>query len=721
LSLPTDINKQKELIELGLKRYSRSKRYFRPWHKRWVRYYKIWRALLDAVDEIQDADEPNSFIPYVFGMLEDIVSRVTEPLFRLTPPCKPKPKRNKHIRAAENFDTIARQFFSGSRYQIEYIGSTKEETITGNAWEKDVWAQEYEKGKRWQRVQKQSVLGTIQTLAGKVIPSAAPVTSVGFEEVEAEYPSKVGYTTEFPSVFYTHPEPRVKNVRDLHWIVEEEPSVAIEDLEKRFELDPETGEKRPMYDLTEVMKDAQAKATNEPQRARIQPIAPADTGDDFGRVALEVVSGDIEDQGQVAIEDDMDRLHILHVWEKNRVWTIANGKYLLRVKDFPFHVPRLPFRLRVYTIDPQFLYGMGAVEPIEDMQYELNDIHNLSMANWIRIINKMLAVQADKLVSVDDLEPRAGGRIRFKGNTNVHQAIAAIDHADVSPSMLTMESNSKGIMERALSIADLAPGVQGTKQTHDTATGLIEIQRNVAVRMSTIRRVHMANFQDQMWMMEKMFSQFQFQPVPFRQYGHDGQTVMVELSNSDIDTQGDGFDFVFDHDPSFGDDQVQRRQFMAFLELAYKYEEWRRNAGDPSDEKVNVPEIMRKLSLSFGWSETSQIMKPANLTMDPGREFEIMVGGGKAEVRSGEDLIGHLIQHLIQRQSPVFTQGLQTGKIPPEVADVLDEHIQETMNTIQEVLQDPQAVAQARIQDTLATGRPSGEDQQAPSPANAQV
>ncbi len=221
-------------------------------------------------------------------------------------------------------------------------------------------------------------------------------------------------------------------------------------------------------------------------------------------------------------------------------------------------------------------------------------------------------------------------------------------------------------------------------------------------------------------MMEKLFSQFQFDPVPFREYGPDGQTTMVELSNADIDTDGEGFDFTFDHDPSFGDDQVQRRQFLAYLEAAYRYEEWRRTSGDPTTPRADIAEIFRKLSLSFGWSETGQVLKRPDGVVLPGEEFNIMLAGGDVDPNPNEDLILHLIEHLIQRQSPLLQQGLESGKIKPEVVEVLDEHIQETMNVIQRIVQDPQAAAQAKIQAGLmVNGGEQRAEQQGAGAGNA--
>ena len=44
-----DQNKQAALVDLAKKRYMSSAEYCRPWHERWVRFYKIYRSIVDAV------------------------------------------------------------------------------------------------------------------------------------------------------------------------------------------------------------------------------------------------------------------------------------------------------------------------------------------------------------------------------------------------------------------------------------------------------------------------------------------------------------------------------------------------------------------------------------------------------------------------------------------------------------------------------------------------
>jgi hypothetical protein len=394
---------------------------------------------------------------------------------------------------------------------------------------------------------------------------------------------------------------------------------------------------------------------------------------------------------------DIDSVWIVEVWEKNRMWTVANGTFLIRKADNPTHKPRIPFRLRRYSLDPEGLYGIGCLEPVEDMLYEVNDIHNLSMASWIRIVNRMMAVHIDAVPFPDDFKPRAGGKIRVRANHDVRQAIMAIEQSDPSQSMLAMESNNKGLIEWASGVQDFSPGTAGTKQDHKTLGGLMEIQANMAHRVSTIIRHDLLVYQEQMEAMEAYFSQFQFDKVPIRTYAEDGATGTVEMNMDDIYTDGRGFDFLIDVDPSYGDDSVQRNQNMVLFDLALKYETWRAQFGGADAAKLKVSEIFRMLLMNFGHSDTSGILVRPDGAMEPAKEFDMMLQGLDVQPQPGENLISHLIEHILQRQSPKLQEGLASGKIKPEVVQLLDRHIQITMMAIKAIMSNPQAAAQQKL------------------------
>lgn len=706
--LPESENERLELVNLVKRRYRMSSSFFKGKFEIWTRCYKIYRALADYKD---DSDEPNLFIPYAFGIVEDIVARMTEPIFQKLP-IRPRPKRRWHEKQAKSFYNMCRSYFSSRRYQAEKTESVREKIITGNAWEIDEYANEYVKGRKWKMGVASQMINGFHSIVGKFIDLPSKVKYDRLAEVPHLYPKRVGYQTRFPSVFRCLPEPRIKRVEDMHWFVYEEEEVALDDLKKQMYKHPETKQMLPVYDLTELET---AIGAHEPGGIKPQFDERNTYADQIG----DILAGRSGEHSGTK-EQDMDKVHLLHCYEPTRIITIAQGRYVIRVIKDPFHYPRIPARLDIYTPDKENLYGLGALEPVEDLFYELNDIHRLSMRSWIRIIQGMLLYHEDAIPHMDDFKPGAGNKIRVSREVapNIAQAIMEVQQGDPTSSMITQESNIKGLLERIISLADLSPGVEGTKQYHKTATGLLEIQTALAKRFAMMRRTQMGNYQDQMAFMYSLYDQFMFDKLPFTEYRDDSQTSTVDYTRDNIYTDGEGFDYMVEEDPSFGDNVVQRNQLMILLELAMKYETFRVNSKDPTMLKLDVAEFMRRVIEAFGWTYPGNVLKPPEGTLTPEAELEMIMAGISVRPNPKENLSNHLVDHLLQKISPRMVEGFQKGAISPEVMAALDAHIDETLMLLTQLLANPMAAAQAKMkgmfEDAAVTGGPS--EGMAPAP-----
>ncbi len=678
-----DPAKHDELVRLARNRRMQSLDFFGPYHEKFVRMQKIYSNI---TDKVQDVDEPNAGIAYAYGIVEDLVSKITEPIIQMRPPCRVQAKRADQERAAENFATITSNYFRTSRYQIEYTESTRELIIVGNTWERDNWSNDWVRGKKWARVQK-----PVTDDDGNVVldDGGDEILHDSLEEVEADYPERVGYHTTFPAIFDILPEPGPACDRDLRWLIEQVVSEAIEELQTRKYADPNTGELTNVFDFSLMFEEI-----GDHVPGQIQPIKPEDhnsTGDEYRRA----IAGQLPEETGLEM-GDIDKVHLDWVWEKNRFWVVANGAYVVAYQENVFQVPRIPYRLKIYTPLKGFLYGTGAIEPVESNFYELNDIHKLAMRNWVRIVNKMVAYNENAVPFVDDFKPRAGGKIRVRTSTSVRNEIVSLDQQDVTGTMLLQQDSTKGNLERAIAVADFAPGKEGTKQTHKTLGGLMEIARSMGQRITTIRRMVLAAYQDQMWFMEKLYSQFQFDKVPYQVHGPDGATSMTELNMWDIYTEGVGFDFVIEYDPSFGDDALLRNQMMVLLDQCVTYEQARIQLGHTDAAKANLEDVMRRIFKAFGWIDTSKILERPNGQIDADQEFELMIQGIPQEPKEGENLASHLIDHTIQINSPKYMKGVASGDITERSHLLMKAHLEATKRKLFEIAVDPKKAADAR-------------------------
>ena len=662
-----------DIVKITNQRLRSSGDYYKDRLDTAIRCYKIYRAIKDEVD---DDDETNTGACYAFGIIEDTVAAVSESILNSRVPTPARARKAGHEKKAENFNAMAQAYFSTGQYQEEYTGSVRERVIAGWNWEIDCWAWRYRKGKRWAKVPREDETGQTYTAT---------------EEIEQDVPIQVGYYTRFPSIFSIRPQPRVSTVEKMKWVLEIEERVAVEDLREQFCIDPASGERKPFFNLDEIDRDFPAGGSS---------ITPTDVDDysqsheDQLREINDGTSGKSDDD----FKDDMGQVTLVWVRETDRIWCIANGKYVVAYVEDLFHRPGLKVRLKKCTGVKDSLSGLGMIEPVEDLFYELDDIHILSMRNWMRIINKLVAYNPES-VNVEDFKPRAGGKIRVspKLGRSVSSEMHAFDHTDVTPSMLGQESNVKGLLERALGRPDYSPGYGGTKQFHETLGGIQKISAASDKRTAAIRRQELAGFQKQMYAMEGMYLQFQMEKMPFATYGPDGSTALLELDLWDIDTEGAGFDFVIEYDPAFGDDALARNQLMVLGEQAIKYNEAIMAQFPPGSKPlIQIDEIARRTLRVSGFNDTSRILVRPDGVLDPEAELRLMMQGKPVMVNPKENMVEHYAMHAENLQSPMLREAVEKGAAPPDLLLRIKSHIEATAMAIKAALMDPSGIIRER-------------------------
>lgn len=721
-AIPTDKAQRARIVQRVQLRMFRSANWSTAQRAEWVRYYKIWRKIQDMV---MDPDEPNIFLGYAFGIVESIVAKTTEPILKMRPPCNVLPLRLGDGQAAENFKNIARNLYSKPNFQEPFYRSKKEMGICGTRFEIDEWQNVQRKGKMWGKVQKMVSKPLLDMKGQPVMRNGKPVMTPPLPtmvdaEVERSIPVHYGFHTRYPSIFDIYPEPDRKTIgtgqpTDVSWLIEDMGERSLAEMCREMYVDPHDGVTKPVYDFTELLHDAGRRAQE--RYAKIMK-GESDLGDDFGPLIVPIRDWNYAtDYGNIdktsvypsertvdrASSEDQDKVWVVRMMMDNELVTVCQGRYLIQRKLDPLHVPGIPARSECYTIDPEFLYGQGIIKPIADEIMELNDIHNLSMASWIRIIDKMVAIDESKIVSLEDFKPRAGGKIRVKGD--VRSAIAAVDQMDPTPSMLNQESNARGLIEFISGHMDGSPGTRGTKQDHKTKGGLELLQFNLNTRFVTMQRQALINEARRMMSMSRFFDQFAFEKQPFRVYKDDGSTALAEFNKDDVFTEGRGFEFAIEIDPNFGDSQVQRQEDLFLMDRAYEYEKMRRELRDPRMRQLNVDKLMEKVLRDFGHVDMTRLFTAPDNSMSPDDELQIIMQGGIAECRG--DLMHHIESHILQRGAPNLIKAVEAGKAAPDTIKKLELLIAQAMARLQTFAADPQLAVEKRKSQALgAAGGP---------------
>lgn len=690
-----------KLAEKIRKHTHASAQFYKDEKEEWEEYEKIYQNIQDETDD----EEPNMLVPLAFGIVEDAVARNATPFLQKLP-IQVKPKEADHVPKAKKFFNACRDYFGSSKCRVQKIESSREKVITGNNFEFDHWYNEWVEGKIWKTEKVESKFEKYLPTLNKMVNGDTEHDEI--KEVPHRYPERVGYATTSPSVHHVYCQPGILKLKDSKWLQEEEVEVAIEDLKKAVYTNAQTGETIPVYDLTQMLKDS-----GDPEKIRPVKSAEVTSSPDIEKT----VSG----QDSETVDSDVPAVHLIHEHTHNGITTLAQGRWIIRGIDELYHKPGIKARHNVYTQNKNKLMGTGAIKPVKEMIYEKSDIHNMAIANWFRLIHQMTMYDERAFPYEDDFKPRAGGRVRVDlsravGINTVRDAFAVADQKDVTNSMLAMESNSSGIIERNLAISDLSPGVQGTKQFHKTASGLLEIQKNLAQRFTIMAVLDLAALQEQMETMYWMFEQFMWDKMSFSTWNESGVFQAEDYVREDFDTGGKGFIFIQSEDPSFGDKAIERNQEMILMEIAMKYEQYRRTVRDPEMKKLVIDELMKTLLESFGRQDTSKLLVVDAGVVSAEDEFTAILQGADIQPNPKENMIGHVLDHVIKRNSPDFVQGVASGQIPPEIPMKLNKHIQDTLAMIQTIVSDPDTAAQALNSEQALQGTPDLEALGAMSP-----
>lgn len=304
--------------------------------------------------------------------------------------------------------------------------------------------------------------------------------------------------------------------------------------------------------------------------------------------------------------EDMERgknlVEIIEYWEDDRVVTVANREVVIRDEPNPYRHGKKPFvRLVDQSIQHEFL-GMGELEPIETLQYELNDRRNQRMDNVTLVLNRMWKVKNGANVDEDELVSDAGGVV----HTDDMNGIEPLQMPDVTASSYQEETLIKADIQQTTGVSDFTRGVGSDALANDTATGISLIQEagNSRFRLK-IRNLESA-IEKIGRMMVSLNEQFVEEEKVIRILGDEGfewKTIRPE------DLKGN-FDVVVQSGSTLpSNEAVERKQTMEMFQLF---------AGDP---EVNQVELKRRVLETFGVKNIDKLLVPADQGIPQGNQL----------------------------------------------------------------------------------------------------
>ncbi len=198
----------------------------------------------------------------------------------------------------------------------------------------------------------------------------------------------------------------------------------------------------------------------------------------------------LEAAGVPGSADQSNKGKLHEIWEyhdRDRVVVVLDKKLVVANDVSPFFHRDLPFQIFRPTPQEHEFVGIGEIEPIAHLQYEINTLRSQRRDNATLVLQKAF-LYADGFVDPDDLIIKPGGGIPIKG-TDLRSVIQPLEFPDIPQSSYRESEEIQQDFERTTGVNDALAGggaAQGSSGA-DTATGIQLVQQaaNVRIRLKT--------------------------------------------------------------------------------------------------------------------------------------------------------------------------------------------------------------------------------------------
>lgn len=316
---------------------------------------------------------------------------------------------------------------------------------------------------------------------------------------------------ELVDLFDFFPDPNATNMSNARYAIH------------RTERDLESLKNNPNYDIPAGLVSSVSEDTYKVQRDAILGLTkPADKNSKKVEI--------LEYWGEYDLGNGVEQC----------LMVVANKQYIIRAEPSPYDHKQIPFIRMVDVEDPFSFWGIGEVEQLQSLQYELNDVRNQRMDNVTLILNRMWKVNKNADVDEQDLISQAGQVVHVGEMTGLEPIVTP----DVTQSAYNEESLIKSDMQFVSGVNDVTmggtqgkgPGQAGV--TNDTATGIMLLQEAGNARF----KYKLDNIEDSLRDFGKQLlalnQQFMDSARQLRIVG-DGKAKYIEIQPADISGQYD--------------------------------------------------------------------------------------------------------------------------------------------------------------------------------------
>lgn len=388
---------------------------------KWLTWYKMYRSYVDN----KITDRANLFIPYVYSIVETVTPRLIASIFASKPYIGILPVKAEMVENAKAMENLI-DYQLNQKVGIISVTTSwiKEALIFGTSILKTGW--EYEEDEVITEEPLVQIMGIpIGTRQVKRIEAVKDDPLVQHIDLWDFYVDPAGIDIDSAD-YCIH-----KVYRDISYLKEME----------------KLGVYRNIEEVTKAVSE-QAYATG--MNTRLSAI------------------------GMQSIDKPTDKIELLEYWTDDRVVVVANRAVVIRNDENPYYHRKKPFVRLVDNLVPHEFYGIGEIEPIEYLQYELNSIRNQRMDNINLIINRMWKVLRGADIDPKQLRSRAGGIIEVDDMEDIQ----ALEMENVSASSYQEDEIIRRDMDNATGVNNYARGENTDRRETATTASILSQNAN---------------------------------------------------------------------------------------------------------------------------------------------------------------------------------------------------------------------------------------------------
>ena len=306
--------------------------------------------------------------------------------------------------------------------------------------------------------------------------------------------------------------------------------------------------------------------------------------------------------------EDNDIVDLLEFWTDERCITVANQSTLIRNEHNPYWDGQKPYVKMILVPVQNEFYGIGAIEPMQFLQHELNDKRNQRLDNVNMSMNRMWMWNTSYHLpnGTASLISRPHGIIPVEGmvGDDVRRALRPLDIPDVTQSSYVEEDVIKRDIQNATGVNDFFAGRSAPdSRLNKTATGISLTLAQAQARFKYSIDLISESFQK---IVEKIFARDkQFLPDDYviRLFGEAGR-VFKEVG---IDNLYGSFDFTINVGNSLIPKQIEQDQLLQLINIL-------------APQGFDVTPLLERFASNYGVKDIAAIQK---LPPSPQEEMEM--------------------------------------------------------------------------------------------------